>query len=148
MVFEALFKLFTRVQIAAFRWTNGRAMSALRGMPILLLTTVGRKSGKRRTSPLMYIRDGERYVITASNNGKDRLPAWFHNLRASQQVQIEVPGKRLDVFATVATQVERDRLWPQLVSKAPFFDGYQTKSSRVIPMVLLEPREVARRSAA
>jgi F420H(2)-dependent quinone reductase len=140
MVFEALFKIFIRFQIAAFRLTNGRAMSAIRSMPILLLTTVGRKTGKRRTTPLMYIRDGERYVITASNNGKARHPAWFHNLQAAPQVQIEVPGERLDASATVATQMERDRLWPQLVSRAPFFDGYQRGTSRPIPMVLLKPR--------
>ncbi len=140
MVFEALFKLFTRFQIAAFRWTNGRAMSALRGMPILLLTTVGRKTGKRRTTPLMYIRDGETYVITASNSGSARHPSWFHNLQASPQADIELPGQCLEVSATVASQTEKDRLWPQLVSKAPFFDGYQRKSSRLIPMVLLKPR--------
>ncbi len=140
MVFETAFKILTRFQIAVFRWTNGRAMSALRGMPILLLTTVGRKTGKSRTTPLMYIRDGERYVITASNSGRAVHPAWFHNLQASPQAQIEVPGKRLVVSAVVATQGERDRLWPQLVSKAPFFDGYQRNTPRLIPMVLLEPR--------
>jgi deazaflavin-dependent oxidoreductase (nitroreductase family) len=140
MVFEALFKLFIRFQIAAFRSTNGRAMSAMRGMPILLLTTVGRKTGKRRTTPLMYIRDGERYVITASNNGRARHPAWFHNLQASPQAGIELPGQSLEVSATVASQTEKDRLWPQLVSKAPFFDGYQRNTSRLIPMVLLKPR--------
>jgi deazaflavin-dependent oxidoreductase (nitroreductase family) len=140
MVFEFLFKIFMRVQIVVFRLTNGRAMSAMRGMPVLLLTTVGRKTGKRRTTPLMYMRDGESYVLTASNNGKDKHPAWFHNLQASPQVQIEVPGSRLDVSASVATQIERDRLWPQLVSKAPFFDEYRKGTTRPIPMVLLRPR--------
>jgi deazaflavin-dependent oxidoreductase (nitroreductase family) len=140
MVFEALFKVFIRFQIAAFRLTHGRAMAAMRGMPVLLLTTVGRKTGKRRTTPLMYLRDGERFVITASNNGKARHPAWFHNLQAGPQVEIEIPGQRLDVSASVATQMERDRLWPRLVSRAPFFDGYQKGTSRPIPMILLMPR--------
>jgi len=139
MVFISLFKMFMRVQIAVFRLTNGKAMSAVRGMPILLLTTIGRKTGKRRTTPLMYLRDGESYVITASNNGRDRQPAWFLNLQASPQGQIDVPGKRLDVSASVATQKERDRLWAQLVAKAPFFDGYQKGTARLIPMVLLRP---------
>jgi deazaflavin-dependent oxidoreductase (nitroreductase family) len=115
-------------------------MSAMRGMPILLLTTVGRKTGKRRTTPLMYMRDGENHVITASNNGKAWHPAWFHNLQASPQAEIELPGQRLEVSATVASQTEKDRLWPQLVSKAPFFDGYQRNTSRLIPLVLLKPR--------
>lgn len=140
MGFVALFKLFTRFQIAVFRWTNGRAMSSLRGMPILLLTTIGRKTGKSRTTPLMYVRDGGTYVITASNSGRAMHPAWFHNLQASPRAQIELPGRRLDVSVTVATRAERDRLWPQLVSKAPFFDGYQRNTSRLIPMVLLKPR--------
>ena len=140
MALDAMFKIFIRFQIAVFRWTNGRAMSALRGMPILLLTTVGRKTGKSRTTPLMYIRDGEGYVIIASNSGRALHPAWFHNLQASPQARIEIPGQRLDVSATVATQTERDRFWPQLVSKAPFFDGYQRNTSRLIPMILLKPR--------
>lgn len=140
MVFNTLFKMFMRVQIAVFRLTNGKAMSAMRGMPILILTTLGRKTGNRRTTPLMYLRDGESYVITASNNGKDRQPAWFLNLQASPQVQIEVPGTRLDVSASVATQKERERLWAQLVARAPFFDGYQKGTTRTIPMVLLRPR--------
>lgn len=139
MVSEFLFKVFVKVQIVVFRLTNGRAMSAMRGMPVLLLTTVGRKSGKHRITPLMYMQDGERYVITASNNGRDWHPAWFHNLQASPKVQIEVPGKRLDVSASVATQVDRERLWPQLVSKAPFFDEYRKGTGRTIPMVLLNP---------
>ena len=140
MALDAMFKIFIRFQIAVFRWTNGRAMSALRGMPILLLTTVGRKTGTSRTTPLMYIRDGEGYVIIASNSGRALHPARFHNLQASPQARIEIPGQRLDVSATVATQTERDRLWPQLVSKAPFFDGYQRNTSRLIPMILLKPR--------
>ena len=140
MVANALFKVIMRVQIVVFRLTNGRAMSFMRGMPVLLLTTVGRKTGKRRTTPLMYIRDGENYVITASNNGKDKDPYWYRNLKASPQVQIEVPGKRLDVSASVATQTEHEQLWPRLVSEAPFFDGYRKGTSRAIPMVLLRPR--------
>jgi deazaflavin-dependent oxidoreductase (nitroreductase family) len=140
MVFNALFKIFMRVQIALFRMTKGRAMSAMRGMPVLLLTTVGRKTGKRRTTPLMYIRDGERYVITASNSGRDKHPAWLHNLQASPNVQIEIPGKRLEVSVSVATQSEREWLWPQLVAQAPFFDGYQKGTTRTIPMVMLKSR--------
>jgi deazaflavin-dependent oxidoreductase (nitroreductase family) len=134
---NALVKFSMRMQIALFRLTKGRALSTLRGMPVLLLTTVGRKTGKRRTTPLMYIRDGDSYVVTASNSGSDKHPGWFHNLRASPQAQIEVPGMRLDVAASIATQAERDRLWPQLVAKAPFYDAYQHATTRPIPMVVL-----------
>lgn len=140
MVFDWLFKLVAKLQVAVFRRTNGKYMAFMRGMPVLLLTTVGRKTGQARTTPLMYIRDGESYVITASNNGRDKHPAWFYNLKASPQAEISLPGKRLRVTASIATSAEKDRLWPELVKQAPFFDGYRKKTSRDIPMVLLKPR--------
>lgn len=140
MIANLMFKIFMRLQIVVFRLTKGRAMSAMRGMPILLLTTVGKKTGRRRTTPLMYFQSGGNYVITASNNGRDNHPAWFFNLQAAPQVQIEVPGKVLNASAAVATQSEHDRLWPQLVSKAHFFEAYQQNTSRPIPMVILKPR--------
>jgi deazaflavin-dependent oxidoreductase (nitroreductase family) len=115
-------------------------MSFMRGMPILLLNTVGRKSGKSRTTPLMYFRDGDYYVISASNNGRDKHPSWFHNLKNSSQVEIEIPGKRLIVSPTIATKEEHTRLWSQLVAQAPFFDGYRKSTTRPIPLVLLRPQ--------
>lgn len=137
VIFDRLFKLFTKLQIAVFRRTNGKRMAFLRGMPVLLLTTLGRKTQTLRTTPLMYIRDGEDYVITASNNGRANHPAWFYNLQASPQVTIEVPGIRLQAIASVATPADRERLWPQLVAQAPFFDDYQKGATRTIPMVLI-----------
>jgi len=136
-MFAILFKLFKNIQIAVFRWTNGRSMSSMNGMPLLLLTTVGRKTGHPRTTPVMYIRDGDDYVITASNGGSDKHPAWFYNLQASPQAQIEVPGKHLKVSASVVTPTEREQLWPQLVAQAPFFDNYQKSTTRLIPMIRL-----------
>jgi F420H(2)-dependent quinone reductase len=140
MVFDWLFKLFTKFQVAVFRRTNGKYLASMRGMPVLLLTTVGRKTGLPRTTPLMYIRDSERYVITASNNGRDNHPAWFYNLQASPAVEIDVPGKHLKVTAELASSAEEDRLWPILVAQAPFFDGYRKKTSREIPMIVLKPQ--------
>jgi deazaflavin-dependent oxidoreductase (nitroreductase family) len=134
-----LFKLFMKLQVAVFRLTNGRLMASLRGMPVLLLTTVGRKTKQVRTTPLMYIRDGDNYVITASNNGRDQHPAWLYNLKASPQVIIELPGKRIQAVALVATPAEQERLWSQLVAQASFFDGYRKGTTRNIPMVLLRP---------
>lgn len=128
-----------KLQIAVFRRTNGKQMASLRGMPVLLLTTVGRKTQQLRTTPLMYIRDGENYVITASNNGRDQRPAWLYNLQASPHVTIEVPGKRLQALASIVSPAERERFWAQLVAQAPFFDGYQKGKARLIPMVRLTP---------
>ncbi len=137
---DALFKLGARIQVAIFRATNGRAMSRMRGMPVLLLTTTGRKTKMPRTTPLMYIRDGDAFVITASNSGSDKHPGWFLNLQASPDAQIEVPGAKLSVSAAVASVSEQARLWPELVARAPFFEGYQKGTSRFIAMVILKPR--------
>ena len=131
------FKLFMFVQITLFRLTNGSMMASMRGMPVLLLNTVGRKTGKKRTTPLMYIKDGDDYIITASNNGRDHHPGWFYNLKESPQVTIEVPGQKLLVNASVATKEQSARLWPILISKAPFFDKYRKGTLRDIPMVVL-----------
>jgi deazaflavin-dependent oxidoreductase (nitroreductase family) len=142
-MFAASFNFFVRVQIAVFRLTHGRVMSNLRGMPVLLLTTLGRRSGRRRTTPLMYLRDGEDFVIIASNLGRPHHPAWFHNLQASPWVEIEVPGKRLPVTATVTSASERERLWSELIHQAPFFDDYRKSTTRPIPMIRLTPRAPA-----
>jgi F420H(2)-dependent quinone reductase len=135
-----LFKLFTRVQIFIFRLTRGKSMAFFRGMPILLLITVGRKSGKTHTIPVMYFRDGDSFVITASNGGRPRYPAWFHNLKNASQVEMEIPGKRLMATPSIATEQEHARLWQQLVAQAPFFEDYRKRAPRPIPMVLLRPQ--------
>ncbi len=108
-------------------------------MPLLLLTTVGRKTGQQRVMPVMYITDGDNYVIIASNNGQDKNPGWFANLQANPQVTIEVGDRIRSVVARQATAGEKARLWPQLVARAPFFDDYRKKTTRDIPMVILEP---------
>jgi len=131
------FKLFLLIQITIFRLTNGRLMASMRGMPVLLLNTVGRKTGKKRTTPLMYVKDGDDFIITASNNGRDHHPGWFYNLKECPQVTIEVPDRKLLVNASVATKEESARLWPILISEAPFFDKYRKGTSRNIPMVVL-----------
>jgi F420H(2)-dependent quinone reductase len=139
MIFNKLFKLFTKFQVMIFRWANGKRMAFMRGMPVLLLTTTGRRTGRSRTTPVMYIRDGDNYVVTASNNGREDHPVWFLNIQASPGVTIEVPGKRLQVSATIASSDEKKLLWSQLVSLAPFFDDYRKKTTRDIPMVILKP---------
>ena len=138
-MFDVLFRLFIKLQIAVFRRTSGKSMATLNGMPILLLNTVGRKSKKQRTTPVMYIRDGENYIITASNSGNDHAPGWFYNLQADPRVTIEVPGKRLEVISSIVPPAEKTRLWAQLVAQAPFFDDYRKKTKREIPMILLQP---------
>ena len=107
----------------------------MRGFNVLLLTTVGRKSGQERSSPLGYIKDGDAYVIIASNAGLDKHPAWYYNLSANPQVKIQVRDKVLQVKAETATGDYRQRLWEQLLREAPSYRNYKPK--REIPLVVL-----------
>jgi deazaflavin-dependent oxidoreductase (nitroreductase family) len=108
--------------------------------PMLLLDHVGARSGKQRTSPLAYVRDGEAYVIVASKGGHPRHPSWFHNLRANPDTTIQVGASRRRVRARVATPAERERLWPRAVEAWGPFESYQRRTRRQIPLVVLEPR--------
>ena len=108
--------------------------------PMLLLDHVGAKSGERRTSPLAYIRDGDDVVIVASKGGHPKHPAWFHNLRANPDTTIQVGTKRRPVRARVANAAERKRLWPKAVKTYGGYAGYQQRTEREIPLVILKPR--------
>ena len=109
-------------------------------MPVLLLMTTGRKTGTRRTVPVMYLRDGGNYVVTASNGGRDQHPAWWLNLQRNPVARIEVGGSQQAVVAEQVGPEAKHDLWAQLVERAPFFEGYQQRTSREIPMVILRPR--------
>lgn len=108
--------------------------------PTLLLNHVGAKSGVRRTTPLVYVADTDRYVVVASKGGHPRHPAWFHNLRANPDTTIQVGSRRLPVSARVADPAERSRLWPQVVDTYAGYHGYQQRTDREIPLVILGPR--------
>ncbi len=138
MIGKWIFKQFMRFQIFMYRRSGGKMMGSLRGMPLLLLTTVGRKTGKQHVTPVMYLRDGENYVVTASNNGADKHPGWFVNLQSNPQTTIEVGNMTRGVLAHQASLEEKKRLWTQLVEQAPFFEDYQKKTTRDIPMVILQ----------
>ena len=108
--------------------------------PMLLLDHVGARSGRRRTSPLAYVRDGDDYVVIASKGGHPRNPGWFHNLRAHPDTTIQVGAARHAVRARVAGPEERERLWPRAVKAWPGYESYQRRTRRTIPLVMLEPR--------
>jgi F420H(2)-dependent quinone reductase len=141
MIGQWIFQQFARFQIFLYRRSGGKTMGRVRGMPVLLLTTVGRKTGKQHVTPVMYIRDGDNYVITASNAGRDKDPGWFLNLRANPQTTIEVRGLTRSVMAHQASPEDKRPLWAQLVKQAPFFEGYQKRNTRDIPMVILQPTD-------
>jgi len=108
--------------------------------PMLLLDNVGAKSGIRRTTPLVYFKDGQNLVIVASKGGNPRHPAWFHNLRANPETTVQVGTERRAVHARVAEPEEHDRLWPKAVATYGGYRGYQERTDRRIPLVVLEPR--------
>jgi len=107
---------------------------------MLLLDHVGARSGVRRTSPLVYTRAGDDYVLVASKGGYPRHPAWFHNLKAHPDTTIQVGRRTLQVHAHVASDEERARLWPLCVATYRGFAGYQARAGRTIPLVVLAPR--------
>jgi F420H(2)-dependent quinone reductase len=105
---------------------------------VLALTTIGRKSGRPRTTALGYLRDGEDFAVVASNSGLDRSPAWWMNLQVNPEAEIDAAGERVRVCAREATPEEQERLWSRFLDQYPGFDGYRQLTTRKIPVVLLE----------
>jgi deazaflavin-dependent oxidoreductase (nitroreductase family) len=131
---------FNQQIIAEFRANDGAVGGPLAGRPLLLLTTVGNKSGNPRTTPLGYQMNGDRLLVFASNLGARTHPAWFRNVLAHPGVVIEVGDERFDSVATVADGDERARLWAEAVAAWPFLIEHQERAKRDIPIVVLEPR--------
>jgi deazaflavin-dependent oxidoreductase (nitroreductase family) len=127
--------------IAEFRANSGKVGGPFAGSTLLLLTTIGAKSGQRRISPLAYLPDGDRFIIFASKAGMPTNPDWYYNLVAHPEVTIEVGTETMDVTATVITGEERDRLYARQVERSPGFGEYQAKTTRQIPVIALERRK-------
>ena len=127
--------------VFAHALTGGRAYAGDENSPagFLKLTTTGRKSGQARTVELLHMRDGPRYVVTASNAGKARNPGWYFNAQSRPQVTMHVHGRDVPALAQVATPEQRRVLWARLIEIAPFYGGYERRVEREIPMVLLTP---------
>lgn len=137
---DAAARLINGLHRGIFRATNGKLLSRVAGMPVVMLTTTGRKSGQPRTTMLTSpIQEGDCIVLVASYGGDPRHPAWFLNLEANPDVEVVTGGKRSKMKARVATSEEKDRLWPQLTARYKGYEAYQTKTTRDIPVVLLEP---------
>lgn len=136
-----LFGLFTKAHVAAYRATDGRiGRRFFKGAPVCLVEHVGRRSGETRTTPLIYVRDGDDVVIVASKGGAAAHPAWWLNLRANPEATVQVDAERWPVRAREADEAERERLWPSLTAVWPAYDDYQARTERRIPVVILEPR--------
>lgn len=129
---------FNQAIIDEFRANEGKVGGYFAGAPMLLLHTVGAKSGQPRVSPLVYTSDGDRLVIIASKGGAPSNPDWYYNLKASPLVEVERGTERFKARATVAEEPERTRLFDQMVAERPGFGDYQRKTTRVLPVIVLE----------
>jgi len=130
--------LFLDEHVRVYRETRGKRGYHWRGTTILLLTTLGRRSGEQRTTPLIHRVDGGRYVVVASKGGAPQHPAWFENLAAEPAVTLQVLDEVFDARASVAEGAERERLWGLMTEVWPAYDDYQQKTDRQIPVVVLE----------
>jgi deazaflavin-dependent oxidoreductase (nitroreductase family) len=139
-----LMELLWKLHPALVRATGGRIGGRIMGMPVLLLTTVGRKSGAPRTRALTYLARGDAAVVIASFAGEPRHPDWWLNLKKNPQAQIERDGRRSHVVAREAEGAERERLWQDVVAMDGGYAVYQQRTARRIPVVVLEPAAATR----
>jgi deazaflavin-dependent oxidoreductase (nitroreductase family) len=125
--------------IRAYRDTDGRVGYIWNGVPTLLLTMTGRRSGRELTSALIFGRDGDDYLVVASKGGAPNHPLWYLNLQANPQAKIQVKGEELAVAARTASADQKPRLWKIMTDLWPNYDAYQSRTSRDIPLVVLSP---------
>jgi deazaflavin-dependent oxidoreductase (nitroreductase family) len=127
----------TRLHAWVYRRSGGRVLGRIGGQPVLLLHTTGRRSGRPRTTPVQYLADGDTFVVVASNAGAVRPPAWYLNLRANQNAQIDVGARSVDVRAQEATGYERAQLWQRLTAANRYLDRGARKARRDLPLMVL-----------
>lgn len=123
--------------VAEFRARGGQVGGYHATMQLLLLTTIGARTGQRRAVPLTYVPDGSRYIVTAGNAGSDRHPAWYHNLMANPVVTVEVGTEAFTTEAVIADESEREALYDLFAAAYPVLDDYQSQTLRPIPVVIL-----------
>ncbi len=124
-----------------YRRSNGRVGGSAKGIPVLILTVPGRKTGIPRSVPIAFFEHDNGYLLTASAGGVKDNPQWIHNLQAAGRARVQIGEQQRDVDARIAGSDERDELWQDVVlTRAPFFDKYAEKSGRVIPIAVLTPR--------
>jgi deazaflavin-dependent oxidoreductase (nitroreductase family) len=139
-VTEVDYSLLNEEHTKKYRETDGEVGYMWNGAPVLLLTYTGRRSRKQRTTPLIFGRDGDDYLIVASMGGMPRHPWWYVNLEANPEAEIQVKADRIPVTARTATPDEKPRLWKIVNEVWPNYDEYQSRTDREIPVVVLTPR--------
>lgn len=129
-----------KLNVPLYRASRGRLFGKLAGSPVLLLSTVGRRSGQLRTAPVLYMREGAQMIVIGSNAGNERAPAWSLNLQANPDAEVQVGSKRSLVRARVAEGEERSELWRRINAQYSGFDDYAANTRRNIQVFVLEPR--------
>lgn len=138
---KPMIRLMSRLNTWAYRLTSGKIGGTyLHGVPVLLLTVVGRKSGRKLTVPLTYLQDGDKMVVAASRAGMDHHPAWYLNLAANPEVDVQTGDDVRPMRADVVEGAERDDYWRRLVAINPDYGFYAERTKRRIPVVVLAPR--------
>ena len=140
---NALIKFFWHVHLKIYLWSKGRIGNVIRGLPILVLTTIGRRSGLTRQNALMYLPDGKDFVIVASNLGDDQHPAWWVNLKAQPTASVQIADAQYTVRAREAEGDERERLWNAIAARNSDYEQYRTWTARRILLVILERVQAA-----
>ncbi len=133
-----LLALVTRLQRFLYLKTDGALGASMWGMTILLLTSVGRRSGHRRITPLLYLESGDHWIVVASNAGDDWHPAWWLNLEANPRARVQIRWEQYEVVAREADPAEAERLWPVLIDAYGPYQQYRRRTERQIPIVILE----------
>ena len=136
----AALKAAGKLNVPLYRASRGRLFGRIGRAPVLLVTTTGRRSGKPRTAPVLYLADGARLVVIGSNAGNERPPAWALNLQANRNADVQVRGERRRVHARVAEGEKRAELWRRMNEQYGGFDDYRARTARDIPVFVLEPR--------
>ena len=138
-----LVELFWKVHRRVYKWTGGRVGARVAGLPVLLLTTTGRRSGEPRTSALTYLPRGEACVVIASHLGEPRHPFWWLNLEAQPTAVVQIGSVERNMRARQAEGSEREAIWNELVAVSPEYAQYRERTQRRIPVVVLEPPETS-----
>ncbi len=136
---KLLFKPILAIYVFLYRLTGGKFGGAMQGLHVLLLTTTGRKTGRKRITPLGYFERDGGYVITGSYVAFGAYPGWFYNLKSNPRAAIQVKDKQYKISAEIAGPDKRGQLWAQLIELAPTYANYAKRTSREIPLVILRP---------
>jgi deazaflavin-dependent oxidoreductase (nitroreductase family) len=140
-VATVVIRVMTALNVWAFQLTGGRIGARFRGgAPVCLVTTTGKKSGQRRTIALLYLEDGKDVVLVASKGGMSHHPAWYHNMKAHPDVEVQIGTTTRAMRARRASDAEKTTLWPRLIAMYRDYDDYQARTTRDIPVMILSPR--------